>query len=232
MIATLERPADIQASVLAPVKAPFTLRTLKHLRAPRPLLGQEADLSPVGDTLLDWYWHGTSVSNLPAIFEHGLLPEKTQHYKRTCLAARSHVAFFWGRLSAVLAQRREDVALIRIPGSMLRVEQLGVEEGILDKGPYGDQDPTIVNAWKKARKKPSCMPRMRKGYAWDLKDWRKSQATFGVVSTDQILRVTPEMVVECPISDEDFTLAATIREMNIGKPVFFEKWNEGKPIVA
>lgn len=207
MITTLERPVDTlntQALVGAPNTAPFTLKRVKSLSAPQPLLREKADLSPVGNTLLDWYWHGTPASNLPSIYEHGLLPEKTKNYRRTCMAARSHVAFFWGKLSIAIDGRAEPVALIRIPGWALREADLGVEKGSLQDGAYGNKMPDIAKASRQT---------------WPHASWGAFQATFGCISTAQPLTITPEMVVVCPMLASDIGMQAAIQEWSAGKPI-------------
>jgi hypothetical protein len=204
MLDVMEHSAAHTIDTPAGIRAPFTINRLKALRAPEPKLWGEADLSPVGDTLLDWYWHGTPASNIPSILEHGLLPARTKSYKRTCLAARSHVAHFWARVQIYGENVGEDIALIRIPGSALVASQLFIEKGTLRCGPYGEYRPDVRHAWKKQR--------------WADTNWQGFQAAFGSISTDQILRVEPEMIVRARVGGKQTILPTLLAEMNAGEP--------------
>jgi hypothetical protein len=185
-------------------QAPFTIKRLKALRAPEPKLWGEADTSPVPATLLDWYWHGTPVSNLDSILEHGLLPERTSADKKTCLAARSHVAYFWGRVQTACSRSGEDIALIRIPGSALQTPQLFIEKGTISVNPYGQHRPELQAPWRKR--------------TWEANAWQEFQATFGCIATAQVLRVTPEMVVRVPADGRRSDFQLVLNEMNTGEP--------------
>jgi hypothetical protein len=205
MLDTMDKPQTAAVVVGAPLQAPFTLKRLKALRAPKPKLWGEADLSPVPATLLDWYWHGTKASNIPSILEHGLLPERTQTYHRTCLAARAHAAHFWGRLQLVFDRSKvqDAVAFIRIPGSMLQTSNLFIEQGSLLISAYGKNQPSVV---KGAQTK------------WDDTDWAGFQAAFGCISTTQTLRVTPEMITTVPFHAGPGLVDSVLAELDAGVP--------------
>lgn len=171
-------------------------------------LWEHADTSAPPTHKAKVYWHGTPIKHLDSILEHGLLPEKTQHYRKVCLSTQAHASLLWARLDVFVSwERPSEVALIRVPGTMLDESLFDIEHGsIEDGGAYGNAHPDL-----RAREK-----------AHDPKDilasWSVFQGVFGAVQTSQRIPVTPDMVFRVPVAPQGFKHAAILRELASGVP--------------